>query len=73
MHVLWLAALSLCRTIIIASIETLFIAKGRVCFLPIAIFIIKFVYYLVKAIQFYIQQPDLIKLQLAENKHGLLR
>ena len=34
---------------------------------------IKSVYCLVKAIQFYIQQLDLIKLQLAENKHGLLR
>ena len=29
------------------------------------------VYCLVKAIQLYIQQLDLIKLQLAENKHGL--
>ena len=29
--------LSLCRKIIIASVETLFIAKGRVCFLPTAI------------------------------------
>ena len=34
---------------------------------------IKSVYCLAKAIQFYIQQLDLIKLQLAENKHGLLR
>ena len=31
------------------------------------------VYCLVKTIQFYIQQLDLIKLQLAESKHGLLR
>ena len=37
---------------------------------------IKSVYCLVKAIKFYIQQQqqlDLIKLQLAENKHGLFR
>ena len=50
-----------------------FIAKGGVCFLPITILLCLFIACLVKAIQFYIQQLDLIKLQLAENKHGLLR
>ena len=53
--------------LLLHHVETLFIAKGRVCFLSI---FIKSVYCLVKAIQFYIQHLDLMKLQLAENKHG---
>ena len=43
---LWFAALSLFRTIIIASVETLFIAKGCVCFLPIAILLSLFIAWL---------------------------
>ena len=43
---LWFAALSLCRKIITASVETLFIAKGHVCFMPITILLCLFIAWL---------------------------
>ena len=64
-------ALAVYRTIIIASVETVY--RKRPCLFSANCNFVKSVYCLVKAIQFYIQQLNLIKLQLAENKHGLLR
>ena len=60
-------------------VEQLLLHQLRLCLSQKAVFVfcqlqfIKSVYCLVKTIQFYIEQLDLIKLQLAENKHGLLR
>ena len=41
-----IAELPPCRKIIIVLVETLFIAKGRVCFLPIAILLSLFIAWL---------------------------
>ena len=47
--------------------------RKRPCLFSANCNFIKSVYCLVKTIQFYIQQLELIKLQLAENKYGILR